>query len=333
MFRGYFINNQNKITPLPQPSFILLIPFFWLSASGSWEGMARMSSAALQGLALWRAVGPRNQLTPLALQPLTPLSSWAVLTPCVSLSSPDTRTAPGPSPLEQAIPVFRRVSCISAHLQIFLPEPHRLTPPDCFFPPAPRTACPHFVLCLTHICVVLMSPVGKPWCEPPPFFPLMTMPAASSPCLRLHSFPLQPFLFCVWNLLLVNVLSSFSSLLLFFFCLLWMSWDALAPYLLGLLTSGGESTRRQDNRLFPLSRHTSAGISPSFPITSLTLFLSFSHPVCNPCFPVFLAILELLEYKLTCRTHSLNICWVKANESVLITTTWVVDIWSSFSSW
>ena len=200
------------------------------------------------------------------------------------------------------------------------------------FLPAPRTASPHFVLCLTHICVVLISPVGKPWCEPPPFFPLMTVPAASSPCLRLDSFPLQLFLFCVWNLLLVNVLSSFSSLLLFFFCLLWMSWDALAPYLLCLLTSGGESTLRQDNRLFPLSRHTSAGISPSFPITSLTLFLSFSHPVCNPCLPVFLAILELLEYNLTC-THSLNICWVKANESVLITTTWVVDIWSSFSSW
>ena len=139
-------------------------------------------------------------------------------------------------------------------------------------------------------------------------------------------------LLCLESIISECVILIFFCVTFFFFCLLWMSWDALAPYLLCLLTSGGESTLRQDNRLFPLSRHTSAGISPSFPITSLTLFLSFSHPVCNPCLPVFLAILELLEYNLTC-THSLNICWVKANESVLITTTWVVDIWSSFSSW
>ena len=147
MFRGYFINNQNKITPLPQPSFILLIPFFWLSASGSWEGMARMSSAALQGLALWWAVGPRNQLTPLALQPVTPLSSWAVFTPHVSPSSPGPHTVPGPGPLEQAIPVFRLVSCVSAHLQIFLPEPHRLIPPERFFP----SCSPN---CLSPLCAV-----------------------------------------------------------------------------------------------------------------------------------------------------------------------------------
>ena len=89
-----------------------------------------------------------------------------------------------------------------------------------------------------------------------------------------------------------------------------MSWDALAPYLLCLLTSGEERNLRQDNLLFPLSRQTSTGISPSFPITSLTLILSFSHPICNPYFPVFLAILELLEYTLTSSTHSLNICWV-----------------------
>ena len=217
MFRGYFINNQNKITPLPQPSFILLIPFFWLSASGSWEGMARMSSAALQGLALWWAVGPRNQLTPLALQPVTPLSSWAVFTPHVSRLLQVHTQCPAPVLWNKPFQCSG-LFLVSQRISRFSSQNHTdLSLQSASFLPAPRTASPHFVLCLTHICVILISPVGKPWCEPPPFFPLMTVPAASSPCLRLDSFPLQPFLFCVWNLLLVNVLSSFSSVLLFFF--------------------------------------------------------------------------------------------------------------------
>lgn len=160
----------------------------------------------------------------------------------------------------------------------------------------------------------------------------MTVPAASSTCLRLDYFPLQPFLFCVWSLLLENVLSSFSFLLLFFVfcgCLEML----LLLYLLCLLTSGEERNLRQDNLLFPLSRQTSTGISPSFPITSLTLFLSFSHPICNPYFPVFLAILELLEYDPTCSAHSLNICWAKANKWIRFDYYHLsVDIWSSFSS-
>ena len=138
-------------------------------------------------------------------------------------------------------------------------------------------------------------------------------------------------LLCLESIIRECVILIFFSVAVF--CLLWMSWDALAPYLLCLLTSGEERNLRQDNLLFPLSRQTSTGISPSFPITSLTLFLSFSHPIGNPYFPVFLAILELLEYDLTCSAHSLNICWAKANKWIRFDYYHLsVDIWSSFSS-
>lgn len=147
MFRGYFIIIRTKLHPSPNIIYITYSIFLavclWVIRRND-QDVISWPSRGLHFRELW---GPGTSSSSLLCSMVTPLSSWAVLIPCVFPSSPDPRTVPNPSPLEQAILMFRLVSCVSAHLQIFFSESHRLTPSECFFSfllsvlPVPTLCC------------------------------------------------------------------------------------------------------------------------------------------------------------------------------------------------
>lgn len=258
---------------------------------------------------------PRSRLTLFSLQRdhrLLFLSS-----PCTMClpSSPGPCVAPNASLLEQAV-LLSGLFLLPQLISRFSSQ----SPTDlalhgfvCFSLPVICTACPYFLLCLTHTCVILISPVSLGLNLPHSshwWLCRLPLPLVSGSITLPSS--LFSFVSGVYYYWVRSPLFLFSWIV---FCRLWMCLEMLSLLISYACWHWAKlRDRRQDNLLFPLSKQPSAGISPPFPITSLTPFLSFSHPNCNPYFPFFVYILELLEQNLTCSTYSVNICWIKTNE-------------------